>query len=76
MIKSYQSKILKLYETTRVKEEKALKKRRREIENTIPEVLEIEKQIAKLCIKVSISAFKDIENRLHTLEPGKSYIKP
>ena len=20
--------------------------------------------------------FKDIENRLHTLEPGKSYIKP
>ena len=26
--------------------------------------------------KPQLYKFKDIENRLHTLEPGKSYIKP
>jgi DNA replication protein DnaC len=63
MIKGYQSEILKIYEKIREEEEKALNERKDEIEAALPEVLEIERKIGKLCIQLSISAFKDIKNR-------------
>ena len=63
MIKGYQAEILKIYDDMRNHEEKALAKRRKEIEEKLPQVLELERQIGKLSVEVSISAFKDIENR-------------
>lgn len=68
MINGYQSEILKIYENIREEEEKALKERRNEIENSLPEVLNLERAIGKLCIELSISAFKDIKNREEHLE--------
>lgn len=68
MINGYQSEILKIYESIREEEEKALKERRNKIEISLPEVLNLERAIGKLCIELSISAFKDIENREKHLE--------
>jgi len=63
MIKGYQAEILKIYDTLKDNEERALAKRRKEIEENLPQVLDIERQIGKLSVEVSISAFKDIKNR-------------
>lgn len=63
MMNNYQSEILKIYEKIREDEARALEKRKREIEEKLPEALELERNIGKLCIELSISAFKDIENR-------------
>lgn len=63
MIKGYQNDILKMYEKIREKEKQALKSRKEEIYNKIPEIKNIENNINKLCIQLSISAFKPIENR-------------
>lgn len=63
MINGYQSEIMKIYENIRETEAKALAKRRQEIEKKLPEVLELERKIGKLCVELSISAFKDIKNR-------------
>ncbi|KEI01960.1 ATP-binding protein [Clostridium botulinum] len=63
MIKGYQSKILKIYEKIREREKQNLKNRKQEVYNKIPQIQDIEKNINKLCIQLSISAFKPIENR-------------
>lgn len=63
MIKGYQTQILKIYETIRANEAAALKSRRKEIEEKLPYVIELEKKINKLCIDLSVSALKPIENR-------------
>lgn len=63
MIKGYQSKILDIYSEIREREEDALKKRREEIEKKVPYIIEKEKEIAKLCVELSISTIKNIENR-------------
>jgi DNA replication protein DnaC len=63
MIKGYQSEILKIYENLREEEERSLSRRRKEIEEKLPRVSELERQIGKLSVEVSISAFKDIKNR-------------
>lgn len=63
MIKGYAEEITKMYSAIREDEARALKERREEISKKLPAVLEIESEIAKLCINLSISSFKDIENR-------------
>lgn len=63
MIKGYAEEITKMYSAIREEESHALKERREEISKKLPAVLEIESEIAKLCINLSISSFKDIENR-------------
>ncbi|AEB74724.1 DNA replication protein DnaC, putative [Clostridium botulinum BKT015925] len=52
-----------MYEEIREKEKHALKNRKEEIHTKIPEIENLEKHINKLCIQLSISAFKPIENR-------------
>lgn len=74
MIKGYAQEITKIYSQIRVKEENALKERQAEISNKLPEVFEIEKKIAKLCINLSVSAFKDIDNRAAYLSELKERI--
>lgn len=63
MIKNYESNISRKYELIQENNKKALENRRLEIEKIIPEVLDIENKIAKLCIEVSINTLKKIENR-------------
>ena len=63
MIKGYAEEITKIYEKIKEEEANALKERREEIKRKLPEVLEIERKIAKLCIDLSISSFNDIQNR-------------
>lgn len=63
MINGYQAEILKIYENIREEEASELAKRRQEIEEKLPLVLELERQIGKLCVELSISSFKDIQNR-------------
>lgn len=74
MIKGYQSQILKIYEKIREEEEVSLRKRREEIEREHPEILQIERKIGKLCVELSINAFKDIKNRDSYLSELKSSI--
>jgi len=63
MIKGYQSSIIKVYENIRESEQKSLNLRREEIEKRIPEVIKIEKEIARLCLKLSISILNNAENK-------------
>lgn len=74
MIKGYQSEILKLYENTRETEKNALKMRKKEIYEKYPEIANIEKQINKLCIQLSISSFKPIKNRKEYLNQLKNQV--
>lgn len=63
MIKGYGTEVLKIYENMRSNEENALNARRKEIEKKIPKVIDIEKEIAAICIDVSISVFKKSKNK-------------
>ena len=63
MIKGYQTKILALYERVREEEESDFRKRKTHIEKTHPEIIELDHKIGKLCIELSISALKSIDNR-------------
>lgn len=71
MIKGYQTKILAIYDQIRQEEEADLRKRKAHIERTHPEIIDLEQKIGKLCIELSISALKSIDNReqyLHDLK--------
>ncbi|MEK6263277.1 MAG: ATP-binding protein [Clostridium sp.] len=70
MIKGYQTKIIALYDKVRLKEEDNFRNRKTHIEKTHPEIIELDKKIGRLCIELSISAMKSINDRdeyLHTL---------
>lgn len=67
MIKRYKSKIMQMYEAARIEEENLLKERREEIEKKIPEIMKIEREIARLGLRLSmdmISGGKDIDSLL------------
>ncbi|MCY6372115.1 ATP-binding protein [Clostridium ganghwense] len=74
MIKGYQSEILKIYEDIRTYEENALKDRKKEIYSMFPIISQLDKKINKLCIQLSISSFKPIENRDEYLKNLKEQI--
>ena len=74
MINGYQTDILKIYSDIRDYEEKELRVRRERIEKVLPLALELERKIGKLCIELSVSAFKNIENREEYLEQLKNKI--
>ncbi|OFI06627.1 DNA replication protein DnaC [Clostridium acetireducens DSM 10703] len=63
MIKVCNTEIAKLYEDIRNKKEKELIDRRNLIKKKLPEVLEIENQIKKLCINLSINILRNTENK-------------
>ncbi|WP_027625474.1 ATP-binding protein [Clostridium lundense] len=62
MIKGYQEEVLKIYDKLRTIEEKTLEDRRKEIENKLPQVIEIEKNIAKLSLDLSINIIRKRED--------------
>ncbi len=58
MIKGYHGLIMKKYEDLREKENQALLKRREEVESKAPELLAIDRQVAKLSIELAMLNFK------------------
>ncbi|AJA50007.1 DNA replication protein DnaC [Clostridium pasteurianum DSM 525 = ATCC 6013] len=74
MIKGYKEEVTKMYSHIQEIEDTALKKRRLEISQKIPEVLDIERQIANLCINLSVISFKDVKNREQNLKNLKEKI--
>lgn len=75
MIKSYHSNITKIYEDIRQKNEQTLNLRKGEIRKTIPEVLDIESEIGRLCIKLSISILNNVKYKDKYLKEVKEKIK-
>lgn len=61
MIKGYAEEMEKIYTKIREKETFELKKRKEEISLKLPEVINIDNQIGKLFIELSVSMFKDIK---------------
>jgi DNA replication protein DnaC len=74
MIKGYQSNIMKVYQNIRDYEEKSLRTRREEIEKKVPEVIKIEKEIGKLCLRLSITILNNSENKDNYLRELKEKI--
>ena len=58
MIKGYHGLIMKRYEELREQERSALLKRKMEVEAKAPELLELEKRIAKLSMDLAVLNFK------------------
>lgn len=58
MINGYKSKLLDIYTEIRETEAKQLKDRKKEIQRLYPEILEIDKKIQKLSLKLSLSILK------------------
>ncbi|MCI1944650.1 ATP-binding protein [Clostridium luticellarii] len=74
MIKSYHSKIMKMYERAREEDEQSLNARKKEIEKKIPRVMDIQKYIGKLSLKLSIDILNNVENRDEYLRELKEKI--
>ncbi|EQB89835.1 DNA replication protein DnaC [Clostridium punense] len=74
MINSHHLEIMKIYEDIRTKEQDSLRKRRAEIEAKLPEVIEIESTIGKLCIQMSLNALRNLESREEYLREVKENI--
>ena len=60
MIKGYQTELMDMYEKIRTDENRKLMKRREEIKNKYPEILELDTTIQKLCLNLSMAALKGI----------------
>lgn len=74
MISGHHLEIMNIYETIRLKEEESLKKRKEEIEIHLPEVIQLEKSIGKLCIQMSLNALRNSDNREEYLAEVKEKI--
>ena len=62
MIKGYQAQIIDIYEKIRTQEQKALIKRKEEIRALHPEIIALEEEIGKLCIKLSLNMLNKSSN--------------
>lgn len=63
MIKGYQTKLMDLYEKIRQEEKLSLEQRTKEIELKYPEIIELEKDIGKQCVRLSICVMKNSPNK-------------
>ena len=70
MIKGYQTELMDMYEKIRTDENRKLMKRREEIKNKYPEILELDTTIQKLCLNLSMAALRGItdQNELNNLK--------
>ena len=62
MIKGYQAELMDIYEKIRTEENRNLKKRREEIKEKFPEIIDVDISIQKLCLNLSMAAFKGIND--------------
>ena len=63
MIKGYQTELMDMYEKIRTDENRKLMKRREEIKNKYPEILELDTTIQKLCLNLSMAALRGIKDQ-------------
>ena len=70
MIKGYQKELMDMYEKIRTDENRKLMKRREEIKNKYPEILELDTTIQKLCLNLSMAALRGItdQNELNNIK--------
>lgn len=70
MIKGYQAELMDMYEKIRTDENRKLMKRREEIKNKYPEILELDTTIQKLCLNLSMAALRGITdpNELNSIK--------
>lgn len=70
MIKGYQTELMDMYEKIRTYENRKLMKRREEIKNKYPEILELDTTIQKLCLNLSMAALRGItdQNELNNIK--------
>lgn len=70
MIKGYQTELMDMYEKIRTDENRKLMKRREEIKNKYPEILELDTTIQKLCLSLSMAALRGItdQNELNNIK--------
>ena len=70
MIKGYQTELMYMYEKIRTDENRKLMKRREEIKNKYPEILELDTTIQKLCLNLSMAALRGItdQNELNNIK--------
>lgn len=70
MIKGYQTELMDMYEKIRTDENRKLMKRREEIKNKYPEILELDTTIQKLCLNLSMAALRGItdQNELNKIK--------
>ena len=73
MIKGYQTEILETYDKIRDSESKALKLRKAEIAEKYPEIIDVDNEIQKLSLKMSLAVLKSSDNE-HTLNTFKEAI--
>lgn len=63
MIKGYQKELANIYENIRTTEQKKLNKRREEISNKYPEIMELDKLIQKQSLNLSLSILKGLNEK-------------
>ena len=70
MIKGYQTELMDMYEKIRTDENRKLMKRREEIKNKYPEILELDTTIQKFCLNLSMAALRGItdQNELNNIK--------
>lgn len=73
MIKGYETEILKMYDDIRNNNAKSLKKRKDEIQEKHPQILEIDNEIRKLSLQMALSVLKS-KNSEHTINFFKEKI--
>src|SRR5471030_610633 len=73
MIKGYQTKILKIYDTLREDETRALKLRKAEIAKKCPQIIELDNKVQKLSLQMTVSVLKSKDSE-RTLEHFKENI--
>lgn len=74
MSNNYHLQVMKIYDDIKENQKRALESRKEEIRRKIPEIESIERNIGKLCIKVSLSALQDVPNRDEHLRSLKESI--
>ena len=69
MIKGYQAELMEIYEKIRNDETNKLTKRREEIKEKYPEILELDNAIQKHCLTLSLSVLKGLnQNQLNAIK--------
>ena len=58
MIKGYQSQLMEVYEKIRSEEDRQLKQRKAEIKALYPEILDLDNDIQKLSLKLTMTILK------------------
>jgi len=75
MVQGYHSEIMKIYEATRENERRALEARKNEIEKNHPEIMNLDRQIAKFSIEISLCFIKNKDTVEESVKSLKSKIK-